>query len=60
LGAAIQLVRHQDAPLFELRAALDDFELRGEDARSALTDAMNRLPADCTMREVLRGRDLLG
>ena len=29
LAAAIKLARRQDAPLFELRAALDDFELRG-------------------------------
>ena len=28
--AALQLARHQGATLFELRAALDDFELRGQ------------------------------
>ncbi len=59
LGVAIQLARHQDAPLFELRAAIDDFELRGEDARAALADAVNRLPADCALPEVARGRAIL-
>jgi hypothetical protein len=33
LGAARDLARRQGAPLFELRAALDDFERRGEPAR---------------------------
>ena len=60
LGVAIQLARHQDAPLFELRSAIDDFELRGEDARSALADVVDRMPVDCTMPEVKRARALLG
>ena len=33
LSAALALARRQGAMLFELRAALDDFELRGESAR---------------------------
>ena len=37
LGAALDLARRQGATLFELRAALDDFELRGEPARAALS-----------------------
>ena len=59
LGVAMELARHQGAPLFELRAGLDDFELRGEDARSALADAVARLPDECTLPEFLRARALL-
>jgi len=36
LAAALDLARRQGATLFELRAALDDFELRGQPARAAL------------------------
>ena len=38
LAAALELARRQGATLFELRAALDDFELRGQPARAALVD----------------------
>lgn len=38
--------RHQDAPLFELRSALDDFEIRGEDARDVLVEAVNRFSVE--------------
>ena len=41
-------------PLFELRAALDDFELRGEPARAALVDAASRVPADSGWPELAR------
>ena len=36
IAAALELARRQGATLFELRAALDDFELRGEPARAAV------------------------
>ncbi|WP_256388882.1 AAA family ATPase [Mycobacterium sp. 1423905.2] len=59
LGVAIELARHQDVPLFQLRAALDDFDLRGADARTVLIEAVNRFPADCALPEVIRGRRAL-
>lgn len=45
IAKAAALARSQGATLFELRCALDDFQLRGEPARAALTEAMTRLPA---------------
>jgi tetratricopeptide (TPR) repeat protein len=60
LAAAIELARRQGAPLFELRAALDDFELRGDLARAVLADAAARLPADSGLPEVARAQALLG
>jgi class 3 adenylate cyclase/tetratricopeptide (TPR) repeat protein len=60
LAAAIELARHQDAPLFELRAAIDDFELRGRNARAVLTDAADRLPTDGGLPEMARAQALLG
>jgi tetratricopeptide (TPR) repeat protein len=57
---AIALARRQDAPLFELRAAIDDFELRGQVARAVLADAADRLPTDSALPEVGRARALLG
>jgi tetratricopeptide (TPR) repeat protein len=55
-AAAIELARRQDAPLFELRAALDDFELRGQPASAVLADAAARLPADSALPEAARPR----
>ena len=46
--------------MFELRAALDDFELRGQPAREALSDAASRLVSDRDMPELVRARDMLG
>jgi class 3 adenylate cyclase len=60
LAAAIELARRQGAPLFELRAALDDFELRSDLARAVLADAAARLPADSALPEVARAQALLG
>ncbi|MHA0289443.1 serine/threonine-protein kinase [Mycobacterium sp. C3-094] len=60
LGVAMALARHQGAPLYELRAALDDVDLRGEPARPQLADALTRLPADCTLPDVVRARAVLG
>ena len=56
LEAALELARRQGAHLFELRAALDDFELRGELARAPLADALSRMPGDSTLPEVARAR----
>jgi class 3 adenylate cyclase len=60
LAAAIELARRQDAPLFELRGALDDFELRGPAARAVLADAAARLPTGSALPEVARAHVLLG
>jgi class 3 adenylate cyclase len=60
LAAAIELARRQDAPLFELRGALDDFELRGPAARAVLADAAARFPTGSALPEVARAHVLLG
>ena len=60
ISAAIDLARRQGAKLFELRAALDDFELRGEPARSELVEAVERMPADSDDPELERARAALG
>lgn len=59
LAAARELARHQGACLFELRASLDDFALRGESARSHLVDAVDRMPVDSALPEVARARAAL-
>lgn len=60
LDVAMALARHQGAPLYELRSALDDVDLRGEPAHGQLADALTRLPADCTLPDVVRARAVLG
>ncbi len=60
LSVAIELARRQGAPLFELRSALDDFALRGEDARSVLSDALERLADECSLPDAVKARALLG
>jgi predicted ATPase len=59
LEAALTLARRQGARLFELRSALDDFELRGELARGALVAAVSRVPPDRTMPELARARAVM-
>jgi class 3 adenylate cyclase/tetratricopeptide (TPR) repeat protein len=59
LRAAIELAQSQGAPVFELHAAADDFELFGKPARSALMDAISRFPSHETWPELARGRALL-
>ncbi len=59
IGAALALARHQGAPLFELRAALDDFELRGQPARAALIVAVSRMPANSAWPELARAEAAL-
>jgi len=60
IQAALTLARRQGANLFELRAALDDFERRGEIARSAVAAAVSRMPAESAIPELARARDALG
>lgn len=59
LAAAAELARCQGAALFELRATLDDFELRGQPARGALVAALGRMPTDGAMPEVALARAAL-
>jgi hypothetical protein len=58
-AAATELARRQGATLFELRAALDDFELRGHSARPALVAAVSRMPTDSGMPEMALARAAL-
>ena len=59
IAAALDLARRQGATLFELRAALDDFELHGQPARAALTDVVSRFPADSGWPELARAQAAL-
>ena len=59
INAALELARHQGATLFELRSALDDFELRAEPARAALVDVVGRFPRDIAWPELARADALL-
>ncbi|WP_431240933.1 hypothetical protein ACQ86B_28840 (plasmid) [Mycolicibacterium aichiense] len=59
LAAAFDVARRQHATLFELRAALDDFELRGHRARAALVDAASRVPSGYVWPELVRTRTAL-
>jgi hypothetical protein len=58
-AAAAELARRQGAGLFELRATLDDFQLRGQPARAALVAAVSRMPTDGAMPEVALARAAL-
>jgi hypothetical protein len=53
---ALELARRQGATLFEFRAALDDFELRGQPARASLIDAVSRIPTNNTWPELVRAQ----
>jgi hypothetical protein len=59
LAAARELARRQGFTWLELRAALDDFELRGEPAREALVDVVGRMPAGGDAPELARAQELL-
>lgn len=59
IDAALVLARRQGATVFELRAALDDFELRGALARAALADVVSRFPDNSTWPELARVRFVL-
>lgn len=51
LAAALGIARQQGADFYELRAALDDFELRGEPAHAALVNVFGRFAADSPLPE---------
>jgi hypothetical protein len=56
IHAALDLARRQGATLFELRAALDDFELRGQPASAAVATAVNRISPNNPWPELARAR----
>ncbi|ORW17946.1 ATP-binding protein [Mycobacterium palustre] len=60
LTAAVDLAQSQGASLFELRSALDLFELSPETGRPALVQAAGALPADGAWPELVRARTMLG
>ena len=59
ISTALELARRQGATLFALRAALDDFELRGQPARAAVAAALSRMPDESALPEVARARRAL-
>jgi class 3 adenylate cyclase/tetratricopeptide (TPR) repeat protein len=59
LAAALDVARRQGPRLFELRAALDDFDHCGEPARAAIEDVVGKFPANSTAPELLRARAVL-
>ena len=59
INAALELAGRQGATLFELRAALDDFELRGEPASCVVADAAKRMPANNAWPELARAQAAL-
>jgi hypothetical protein len=59
LEAAWELARHQDAPVFQLRAATDLFELDGAPARHAVSGALSRFPTGSTWPEVAAAQAML-
>jgi hypothetical protein len=59
LAAALGVARRQGADLYELRAALDDFELRGESARAALDEVAGRFAANSALPERQRSLSVL-
>jgi hypothetical protein len=60
ITAALTLAHRQGATLFELRAALDGVELRGQPMRAALVDSASRIPTDNAWPELARAHRILG
>ena len=59
LTAAFDLARHQGAPVFALRSALDDFQERGEHALNAVAEAVGMFPPGSSWPDLERARELL-
>ena len=59
INAALELARRQGAALFELRAALDDFELRGAPAAGAVAEAAKRIPVSYAWPDLVRAKAAL-
>jgi class 3 adenylate cyclase len=59
IDRALNLARRQTAALVELRAALDDFALRGRAAADGLAEAVARIPTNSAWPEVARAQAAL-
>ena len=59
LGEAMEKARGQQAHLFELRAALDLFEVDGRRSKDAVEAALGRLGRESAYPEVDRARTLI-
>jgi hypothetical protein len=59
INSALELACRQGATLFELRAALDDFDLRGEPAAAAIAQTAKRIPANYAWPELVRAKAAL-
>lgn len=59
LMSAWDLARRQGSPVFALRAALDDYRLRGAPARRKVAEAAQLFPADSTWPELAQARTVL-
>jgi hypothetical protein len=59
LTAAFDLARKQGAPVFALRAALDDYRLRGEPARGSVAEAVGMFASDSSWPDLRHARALL-
>ena len=60
LHAALELARRQEASVFVLRAALDDYRLLGEASLPSVIDAVKLLPADSDWPELAQAHAALG
>jgi class 3 adenylate cyclase len=60
LHSALNLARSQGAALFELRTALDYYQLSGAPARAALLDAVAGMPNGSALPELARAQTALG
>ncbi|OBI40574.1 hypothetical protein A5707_09155 [Mycobacterium kyorinense] len=60
LRAAVDTAHQQAASIFELRAAMDVFELDGQSGTAPLKEAISRFPTDSDWPELVRARALLG
>jgi hypothetical protein len=60
LEAAWELARRQDAPIFQLRATTDLFELDGAQAGQAISGALSRFPDGSAWPELAPARAMLG
>ncbi|WIM88380.1 adenylate/guanylate cyclase domain-containing protein [Candidatus Mycobacterium wuenschmannii] len=60
LQAAVDTARRQNASIFELRSAIDTFELHGDPSEAVLADTVSRFPGDSDWPDLVRARTLLG
>jgi hypothetical protein len=60
LRAAVDTARKQGASIFELRSAIDDFELNGSSTKGVLAAAVGRFSADSDWPDLVRARAMLG